>query len=361
MHKGLIAFAFVLAILLAVAYLYLAPSHVEHHTPTTTTVVASSSTTQSTTTTIGKTLSYANCANFKVSSALPYAQASGVCRWVGGELGLWVKAGDSGLGEVEIVGANNKTYVNNNFTYNCTTFFKNVTLPAQNYTLRLITGPGGGTCGVALAKLNLSTTPPQVVYPYIYNGNFSNGEYTGWNLTGTGFGAAPMNISYANKNECYVGSKWSGYPNTYFATTYDCGLSTSPGNITSSFFRVNPKYPFLNFKIISPDDSLIYIEILKANYRSVTSGNASASVYVNSTPEIIAHFNTYNVSIGSNASSTFMNASIPMTTLTNKVVQIRVVASTLVQERFIAIGNFSLGALPIEQKGINPNIEQLNG
>ena len=81
----------------------------------------------------------------------------------------------------------------------------------------------------------------------------------------------------------------------FFATTYTCGYETSPGNLTSSRFIVNPKLPFLNFKVISPDKAHLYIEILE-----------------NTTPKVIAHFNTYNLSIDSVSSSTFRNASLDL-------------------------------------------------
>jgi len=82
------------------------------------------------------------------------------------------------------------------------------------------------------------------------NGNFSTGTYEGWNLTGYGFGSAPLNITWANNNSCYYNTTWMGYNGNFFATTYHCGLVLQAGNLTSKPFKV--VLPYLNFKIISP-------------------------------------------------------------------------------------------------------------
>ena len=268
------------------------------------------------------------------------------CRWGGGTLGVWVQAGRAFNPEVTIVGHDGITYLQGSFNYNATTFYSNVTLPAQNYNVTIYTNSQNGTGQIPFVKLNATTSPPAITYPYIYNANFSDGKYTGWNVSGSGFGTAPFSITYANSNAitCYQGGKWRNYGGEYFATTFTCGISVSPGNLTSEAFRVNPKTPFLNFRIISPQDNLIYVEVLKANGTGFT-------------PTVIAHFNTYNISLGANISSTFANVSIPLTTVSNKVVKIRVVASTLQPQRYVAIGDFGMASLPVTDKWVS---EQIN-
>ena len=112
-----------------------------------------------------------------------------------GELGVWVEAGSAYNATIDIAGADGITYLQGGFNYNITTFYSNVTLPAQNYTVTLSAGSETGTGGSPFVKLNLTTTPPAITYPYIYNANFSNGKYTGWTVTGAGFGTAPLNIT----------------------------------------------------------------------------------------------------------------------------------------------------------------------
>jgi len=143
---------------------------------------------------------------------------------------------------------------------------------------------------------------------YIPNGNFSTGTYEDWNTTGTGFGNAPFNLSLANKEDDYYGVKWNNYGNTNFvASTFRGGLAESSGNLTSAPFLVNDS--FLNFKIISPYDNELYIELLE-----------------NRTPVVIAHFNTYNASGNVNGQSTFENASLPISEFMCHTLRIRIVA-----------------------------------
>jgi len=142
---------------------------------------------------------------------------------------------------------------------------------------------------------------------YIPNGNFSTGTYEYWNTTGTGFGNAPFNLTLANKEGDYYGAKWNGYTNTNFAgSTFHGGLAKSPGNLTSDPFLVNDSY--LNFKIVSPFNNAIYIELLE-----------------NQTPVLTAHFNTYNASGNVNAQSTFVNASLPIGEFMCQKIRIRIV------------------------------------
>jgi hypothetical protein len=268
------------------------------------------------------------------------SSVSETCTWNGGNLGLWVASSNFSYENFKLVGADGKTYINQTTTYTCPTFYSNYSLPAQEYKAYFKVGAITSqpvACKLAMMQFNTTLTPPNKVYAFVYNGNFSTGTYTGWTLTGKGFGYAPLNITFANNNKvsrCYLGTPWVGYNGSYVATTFNCGLSNAPGNLTSSEFIANK--PFLNFKIISPLDNFLYVEIL----------------YANNTPAIIAHYDTYNITQTSNASSTFRNASIPLLTVQGKVVKIRVVADTLNRETYIAVGDFALANLPHQDAGI---------
>lgn len=339
-----------IAVVIVVVVYFIATSNLFPKTTTTTTSPTAS--TSASTTSILTTINYSKYVYPCNTNYALYANTSnstiiGRCSWTGGLLGLWIASGSAAFERVSIRGADNKTYVNQTSKYNCLTFYQNFSAPAQTYTVTLRTfGVGsGGSCNYGIALLNTTTTPPQTVYQNVYNGDFSNGKYTGWNTTNPGFGPAPLNITYANNAliQCYLAQPWTGYVGTYFATTFNCGLTNSPGNITSSSFYVNPTVPFLNFKIISQDDSRIYVMILQ-----------------NNTPKIIVHYNTFNNSLGGNASSIFRNASIPLTLLGGKIVRIRVVAASLNVHRYIAIGDFALASRPVQTIGIVTNTTFVN-
>jgi hypothetical protein len=174
----------------------------------------------------------------------------------------------------------------------------------------------------------------------ILNGNFSTGTYYGWNATGPGFGAAPFNLTHANIVGGYYGSPWSGYSGNYFATTYAGGRSLQSGNLTSQPFEVTE--PYLNFKIVSAQSNLLYVEVLQG---------AKASKY---------WYNTYNATGNRNASSTFLNASIPLldTTFFCQNVSVRVVSGTVgttSSKGYIAVGDFYMGKTPKSVAGILVN------
>ncbi len=359
-HHGHAAWiiAFIIILILAIIYTgysFLTPLKSSHTTSTSGTTTSKTTTTVTVLSTINYSNSVSPCANFYIIGQQNNYTYTTNCNSTGGTLGLWVAAGNSGKEHVKIVGADGRTYVNQSSTYNCTTFFQNFTGPAQLYLITFTTGLGGGSCGNSKITINTTTTPPpKVVYKYIYNGNFGNGQYTGWNLTNPGFGSLPLNITASTKNSsiCYQGAPWSNYNGTYFATTYHCGASVSPGNITSSPFLVNPAKPFLNFKIISPEDSDLYVELLRVNYK-VQGGQ---QVYSNSTPVVIAHFNTFNLSRSINSSSTFANVSIPLTQYINQQLQIKVVAITEKFKNYIAVGDFALSNRPNQDLGVAINI-----
>jgi hypothetical protein len=346
MNKGWIVWIALVIVIAVVAYAYTGfkiSRHVTKTTALTTITVTNTPVSSSSTTTVPGVR--VNCAALYIQGVRPYSSTNESCQWEGGKLGVWVLAGSAYNATVSIVGTDGITYIQGGFNYNATTFFSNVTLPKQNYTVTLSAGSESGVGLPPFIKLNTTTTPPALTYSYIYNANFSDGKYTGWNASGSGFGKAPLNITYANSAaiNCYQGTPWVNYIGGFFATTFTCGTSVSPGNLTSEPFRVNPKTPFLNFRIISPSDSLIYVQILQVNGQNQTSA-------------IVAHFNTYNISLNANVNSQFQNVSIPLTTLTNKVVRIRVVASTVQPQRYMAVGDFSLGSLPNTQRGVGIQI-----
>ena len=146
------------------------------------------------------------------------------------------------------------------------------------------------------------------------------------------------------------GYPWSGLPDNFFASTYTCGLGVAPGNLTSSPFRVNPKAPFLNFRLISPEDSLIYVEILQV-YQNASQLTA--------TPSIIAQFDTLNISEGAQISTQFANVSIPLTTLAGKVVEIRIVSDTLQTNRYVAVSDFRMESLADQDGWVTSSLQIL--
>ncbi|MDE1856751.1 MAG: hypothetical protein KGH98_01560 [Candidatus Micrarchaeota archaeon] len=352
MHKGIVAYIIIVIAILVVWYLatgFAIPSILTHKTTasSTTTIKGANTTTVShstTTTTVSANLTapyIGTCDKLFFQNASPNTGMSVTCTWPNyTTLGLWMAFGNTGSGHILIKGADGRIYADEQALSSCVSFIGNYTLPHQVYTVTFRTGNGGGTCGYAIAKLNYSTTPPATTYDYVYNGNFTTGTYVGWTLTNPGFGTAPMNISYADANKCYLGAPWSGYGGTFFATTYTCGLSVAPGNITSSAFSTS--MPFLNFKIISPQSQGLYVEIL-----------------YNNSPAIIAHYNTFNAT-SANAASTFRNASIPLSLLANKPIRIKVVANLLQQQNYIAVTGFNLASTPHQDRGILVSLNNTN-
>ncbi len=301
------------------------------------------------TTTINRGTLY-DCYSYTLSVNKTNSTTQAHCLLTTNSIGIWAAAGDAGTAHLLVVGANNGTYVNQTISYNCTTFLTELTGPKQVYNITFTTGAGGGSCGQSMLIFNSTTSPPQQAYNFVYNGNFSNGQYTGWNASGAGFGTKPFNITYANNAivKCYLSSPWNSSPGQYVASTYRCGTQTAPGNLTSSEFIANK--PFLNFKIVSNQHGNIYVEILR-----------------NGSPAIVAAYNTFNLSLpnstikGKNVTtSIFRNATIPLTTVAGKIVRIRLVSSSVGTQYFMLAGGFRLSDTPNQQRGILINLTMYN-
>lgn len=176
----------------------------------------------------------------------------------------------------------------------------------------------------------------------ILNGNFSTGTYYGWNETNPGFGSAPLNIIFLNEKTDYYGIPWNNYGNnTFMATTFEEGVSTSPGNLTSLPFL--NREPFLNFKMIGPQNGDIYIEILR-----------------NNTPVERAFFNTYGASNG--GQSTFENETIPIVMYLCQNISIEIVFDSvgMTETKYIAVTGFYLSNTPTLTNGTLINYQILN-
>ncbi|MEM0201648.1 MAG: hypothetical protein QXR73_00525 [Candidatus Micrarchaeaceae archaeon] len=345
-HKGIIAYIAIILVIIALWYFtvgFKLPTRITSTSTLSSTIKPNtSSNVTPNKTTISSTIYYlSNCANLGIFNSTSNTIITNYCSWRGGTIGIWVASGSTKSINYSIKGTNNITYLKGSSSYSCVTFLQNITLPAQIYNVTLKTGQPGGTCSnkYAFIKLNTTTTAPSnMIYPEIYNGNFSTGAYNGWSLNGTGFGTAPLSVAKADNESCYLTAPWAGYNGSYFATTFNCGLSNAPGNLTSSPFVVSE--PFLNFKIISPEDANIYVEIL-----------------YNGSPAEIAHYNTYNISkFGTTSPYTFRNASIPLISFSGDAVQIRVVARSLKHHNYIAVTGFQMSTLPLQTPGILINL-----
>ncbi len=214
-----------------------------------------------------------------------------------------------------------------------TTLHSTTTVPKQNststyqQTTTTVYNTGGYDC-----ISNYSTVE-------IFNGDFGFGTYEGWNTTGPGFGSAPLNITYADNHSGYYSAPWSNYEGGYFATTYHGGLALQPGNITSMPFLVTE--PYLNFKIISPANNQIYVQLLE-----------------DGKPIDTIRYNTLGGQ-GINSSSEFANASIPLIGVLCKNVSIRVVSGVVgtisTEYEIVAVGDFRLSKTPLQTAGIIVN------
>ncbi|EQD29670.1 hypothetical protein B1A_20591, partial [mine drainage metagenome] len=147
----------------------------------------------------------------------------------------------------------------------------------------------------------------------------------------------------ANRQGSYYSSPWSGYNGAYFASNYKGGLQVVGGNLTSQSFLVNE--PYLNFKIISAQSNLMYVQILS-----------------NNTPVITTYFDSFKVPGNeANASSTFVNASINLLPLICNNAQIKVYSGTGIVTggnanlNYIAVTGFYLSKKPVSSPGVIVN------
>ncbi len=94
-----------------------------------------------------------SCGNFTLVEAGTIASVAGTCVWTGGSVDILAAGGNSGAATVSIVGADGTTYFHNTTNARCEQLVGIRDLPAQNYTVDLHSGGGGGACGVAQATL----------------------------------------------------------------------------------------------------------------------------------------------------------------------------------------------------------------
>ncbi len=335
MHKGIIAYAAVFVILV-VAWWLLAGFKVPFGAHTSTTTIAGTNTVQP--------AGYP-CVGAYLTTQTGNSTVNETCSWVGGNLGVWTASGNLTNASVMVVGQDGKTYVNATFDNPCVGLYNTYSLPAQNYTVTLSTGlaensPAAYGCGSAILQLNVPQGNLSAPNTNIVNGNFMTGTYYGWTSSGKAWGAAPLNITKANADGCYPqATQWLGYNGTYFASTYQCGYgSHATGNLTSMPFITSKS--FLNFQVLGSGGAASYVEILY-----------NGSIYIR------ARFSTANMSNTRTGSFVFTNATLPLFSARNRLIQVRIVANETDPKDFLAVGGFWLGSTPVQTRsGVLVNI-----
>ncbi len=148
------------------------------------------------------------------------------------------------------------------------------------------------------------------------NWNFSYDSYYNWNVTGNAFGTAPTNFTKANDNGSYFRYAWSNLAETYYATSFSKTKPIGFGNLTTTFL-VDKRY--LNFQLISTNNSRIYVEII-----------------INGQPSIVKHYDT------GSPYDQFVSEYINLSDYTCQTVKFRVVSDAPAGQDFIAIGDLYL-------------------
>jgi len=97
---------------------------------------------------------YASCGSFILSDSNFSNSISGICTWNGGALNVSIAGGNSGYATVSIVGSDGKTYFSEGTAARCLTSSGSFYAPAQQYTVKLSTGRGGGNCGADVVALS---------------------------------------------------------------------------------------------------------------------------------------------------------------------------------------------------------------
>ncbi len=221
--------------------------------------------------------------------------------------------------------SNTSTSQYGNQTQTNTTIGSN-TLNATNTTNSTLTNSTNSTQPISYGSCISNAN-----YIPIANGNFSTGTFANWTTKGQGFGTAPLNMTYANKNFGYYNHTWTGYNGTFFATTFHGGIGLSPGNITSDVFQA--VLPYLSFRIVSPQDNLLYVQILQDNVSKIT-----------------VHYNTYAVKSNLYPTSQFINVSIPLGSVLCQNIRVKVVSGVVgsiqTSKEYIAAGDFALSRKP---------------
>ena len=337
MHKGALVYLIILIAIAVLGYVELKGTNFSFFLkPSVTTTTATTSIPQNYSR--STTINYiSGCNGFYLYNNTPNYSVSSYCTWGGGALGVWIGSGKRNSVSVKIKGlSDNITYINSTSSYGCTLFYKNFTAPAQKYLVTITTGnlTIPSKCSNSMVVLNTTTKPPYITYPYIYNGNFSTGTYTGWNITNIGFGEYPSNVSMLNAKGCYPGKPWNNNSVGYIASTLNCNLVHNYGNLTSYPFTANKA--FINFQITSTSDPYAYIEL-----------------FVNGKPYERLYYDTVNISTASYQASKLTNVSIPIVALTGKVLQIRVVSQIESFLNYIAVTNFRMSNRPNMATGVS--------
>ena len=96
-----------------------------------------------------------SCGNFSTST-YPSSHIEGTCNWTGGIINISYAGGTAGYASVTLTGENSKVYYSNSTTLWCSSdpAYSIINLPAQQYTVRLGAGRGGGDCGDSYVKLS---------------------------------------------------------------------------------------------------------------------------------------------------------------------------------------------------------------